>query len=74
MGYAVRTERYRYVEWREWESKQVLARELYDHDSDPHEMRNVATQPMNSEIISELAKLLNAGWKSALPATTEKTQ
>ncbi len=74
MGYAVRTHRYRYVEWREWESKQVVARELYDHDSDLHETRNVATLPKHAEAIRELAELLDSGWKSALPATAEKAQ
>ena len=42
MGYALRTDRFRYVEWMEWQSKQVLARELYDHTSDQWEMNNVA--------------------------------
>lgn len=42
MGYAVRTHRYRYVEWREWQSKKVVARELYDHEHDAAEMNNIA--------------------------------
>ena len=58
MGYAVRTDRYRYVEWREWKSKRVMARELYDHQSDPHEMRNVAAHPKHAETIRELASML----------------
>jgi iduronate 2-sulfatase len=74
MGYAVRTHRYRYVQWRDWESKQVVARELYDHDSDPHEAFNVAAQSKHAETIRELAGMLERGWKSVLPATAEKTQ
>ena len=35
MGYAVRTDRYRYVEWQKAESGDVLARELYDAVADP---------------------------------------
>ena len=42
MGYSVRTDRYRYTEWRHLESGEVVARELYDHEEDPQETRNVA--------------------------------
>ena len=74
MGYAVRTRRYRYIEWCECESKQVVARELYDHESDADEMRNVATQPKHAETIRELAGILDNGWKSVLPTIDEQTQ
>ena len=74
MGYAVRTHRYRYVEWRDWNSKQVVARELYDHDSDPHESRNVAAQARNADAIRELAAMLQSGWESVVPAAAEKTR
>jgi iduronate 2-sulfatase len=66
MGYAVRTDRYRYIEWREWKTKRVVARELYDHDSDPDETRNVATQRAGTEAIRELAGLLRSGWQSGI--------
>jgi iduronate 2-sulfatase len=42
MGYSLRDERYRYTEWRDWQTGRVVARELYDHESDPGENRNVA--------------------------------
>ncbi len=67
MGYALRTNRYRYVEWREWKSRKVVARELYDHKSDPREMRNVVDQVGCARVTEELARLLASGWKSALP-------
>lgn len=67
MGYAVRTDRYRYVEWQEWESKNVVARELYDHETDPHEMQNVAEETQHTGTVKQLAELLRRGWKSALP-------
>ena len=73
MGYAVRTHRYRYVEWRRWDSQQIAARELYDHDSDPHESRNVVAQARYAEAIRELAGMLESGWQSVLPAAAEKT-
>jgi len=45
MGYSIRTDRYRYTEWREFDSGQVLARELYDHETDPLETTNLAKRP-----------------------------
>ncbi|KAA5539568.1 sulfatase [Roseiconus nitratireducens] len=68
MGYAVRTDRYRYVEWRRWGTDDVLARELYDHDADPHESKNVAGQATYSKAMEELAGVLEGGWRSAVPA------
>lgn len=72
MGYAVRTQRYRYVEWREWESKKVLDRELYDEVNDPMEMTNIAADPGQSNIIDELSIPLAAGFD--LPAAHDNTQ
>lgn len=40
-GYSVRTERWRYTEWRNIKTGAVMNRELYDHDADPWETRNV---------------------------------
>lgn len=71
MGYAVRTDRFRYIEWREWESQRVVARELYDHDADPLECRNVAAQAQHAEAVDELARLLSDGWSSVLPDTDD---
>jgi len=44
MGYTVRTDRYRLIEWRDYRDKTVdpLYIELYDHQSDPNETTNVA--------------------------------
>ena len=66
MGYAVRTDRYRYVEWREWETKKILDRELYDEVDDPHEMTNTATDPQQTEIVKDLSATLASGF--GLPA------
>ena len=70
MGYTIRTDRYRYVEWRQWESKTIVARELYDHRSDAKEMVNVAARKEHQATIAELSKLLNAGWQAALPPSS----
>jgi uncharacterized sulfatase len=47
MGRSVRTERWRYTEWDEGR-KGV---ELYDHDKDPHEYRNLANNPAYAKAI-----------------------
>jgi len=44
MGYSLRDENYRYTEWRDWSTGQLLAAELYDHQSDSNETRNVAQE------------------------------
>jgi uncharacterized sulfatase len=49
---SVRTERYRYTEWPE------QGPELYDHDEDPEERRNLASEPSQVATIRELKDLL----------------
>lgn len=68
MGYAMRTGRYRYVEWRA-RNGSVTATELYDHQTDPHENQNIADVPENRPIVEKLAQQLKAGWQAARPAT-----
>jgi iduronate 2-sulfatase len=68
MGYALRTERYRYVEWQDWKSKDIVARELYDFKDDPFEISNVAGEEKNRPVIVELSERLARGWQSVLPA------
>lgn len=74
MGYAVRTDRYRYVEWREWGSKKTVARELYDHQTDSGEMTNLADQPKKQPTVKRLNQVLSAGWESALPVQGKKIE
>ncbi len=71
MGYAVRTDRYRYVEWRKRTGTGVVARELYDHTSDPGEDRNVAGDAANKAVIGQLAGQLAAGWQANAPPGIE---
>jgi iduronate 2-sulfatase len=66
MGHAMRTERYRFVEWCE-PGKEPAGLELYDHQVDPDENVNVANQPENKELVAKLSNQLHAGWKQALP-------
>ena len=57
MGYAVRTDRYRYTEWRK--GNEVIARELYDHAQDPGENTNVAHRPENHGVMRQLQEQLS---------------
>ena len=41
IGYTMKTDRYRYTEWRHTKSGETKARELYDHQVDPDENKNV---------------------------------
>jgi iduronate 2-sulfatase len=68
MGYSMRTDRYRYTEWQDRAGGRVAA-ELYDHESDPAETRNVADAPENASTVAELSKALKAGWRAAVPQT-----
>jgi iduronate 2-sulfatase len=54
MGYSMRTARYRYTEWLA-PDRSLRAAELYDHQVDPHESRNVATLASNRETIAGLS-------------------
>lgn len=66
LGRSVRTPRYRFTEWTV-AGRDYRARELYDYDSDPLETANRAGDPAVAEIERELAELLHAGWRGALP-------
>jgi len=71
MGYTVRTERYRYTEWR-MPGQPRNAVELYDHETDPFETVNAAGRPENRRLLAQLQKTLQDGWRAALPAESEK--
>ncbi len=68
MGYALRTDRYRYVEWRYVaQPGRIAARELYDHQTDPGENMNLADVPSQADLLSRLERQLRAGWRRSLP-------
>ena len=52
-GRAVRTPRYRWVEWTGQPLPEAV-HELYDHDVDPAETRNIADTPAGRAVIAEL--------------------
>ena len=67
MQLSIRTDRWRLSEWIDWETKEPFETELYDYSEEPVETTNVAVDPVNREIISDLRRQLNAGWKVAMP-------
>ncbi|HEY2415505.1 MAG TPA: sulfatase [Pirellulaceae bacterium] len=58
MGYSIRTDRFRYAEWRNWKTGTADARELYDHRSDPDETRNVVDEPQYAGDVKKSAAML----------------
>ena len=68
MGRSIRTRRYRYTQWRRNRDGETVARELYDHVTDPGENTNIAADPENEALVRRLEAELQAGWKAALPS------
>lgn len=66
-GYTMKTKDFRYTEWHSKSTGKVLGVELYDHQIDYLETKNVAHLPEYSEIVVLLQRQLAAGWKAALP-------
>jgi iduronate 2-sulfatase len=71
MGYSIRSQTHRYTEWRDWKTGELSACELYDHDRDPEETRNLASDPDQKTVIELHAKLLDTtkpliapGWQT----------
>lgn len=57
-GHSVRTERWRYTEW-DGGRKGI---ELYDHATDPREMKNVAAEPKFAAVLAEHQALVRKNW------------
>ena len=54
-GRSLRTERHHFVRWPDG------SLELYDHEHDPDERRNLATEDSQTGLISQLQRILEAG-------------
>ena len=61
-GRTVRTDRYRYIEWR----GDGGGEELYDHAEDPREFTNLAGDSQHAAALERMRGVLKAGWRAAL--------
>lgn len=57
LGKTVRAERWRYAEWGEGGRDGAM---LIDEQNDPHELKNVASDPANAEVVREMKAMLRA--------------
>ncbi len=66
MGYAMRTDQYRLVAWKDRTNlaKKPIFVELFDHTTDPYETKNVASK--HPELVQELLVQLDKGWQGSL--------
>ena len=55
MGYSVRTERWRYTQWGRDGAE---GQELYDHQNDPKELKNLANDAAHAQTVTQMAKLI----------------
>lgn len=65
LGYSVRTGRYRYIEWIDQKSAQLVGRDLFDFKTDPEGRSNHADDPAAASVVKELSTALHAdtaGW------------
>ncbi|NJL30543.1 MAG: sulfatase-like hydrolase/transferase [Phycisphaerales bacterium] len=66
MGYAFRDRRYRYVQWRQMDAQgnlgrgPVVARELYDYQTDPLETVNLIDHPASRQVVERFEAMVTA--------------
>jgi iduronate 2-sulfatase len=66
-GHSIRTERWRYTEWANGEK----GAELYDHESDPEELKNLATSAEHAATIKELKALIKKNHPEPVEGATK---
>jgi uncharacterized sulfatase len=54
MGYTVRNERWRYTEW----DGGKAGAELYDHEADAPELKNLASDPAYATVVADMKRAL----------------
>jgi uncharacterized sulfatase len=70
MGCSIRTDRWRFTEWDEGRA----GTELYDHQHDPHEFTNLATDPSLEQTRKELRATLRSKLRGTVPTTPFKRE
>lgn len=67
MGYSMKTDRYRFTRWVTIkEPHELVAMELYDHQTDPRESINIAGEA-DASLIRRLTRQSKDGWQAAQP-------
>lgn len=66
MGRSIRTDLWRYTEWRNARDE-LVGTELYDETADPQETTSLSGEAGHASTVAELAARLKAGWQEALP-------
>ncbi|MDB6024682.1 MAG: Choline-sulfatase [Verrucomicrobiales bacterium] len=61
-GYSVRTEKWRYTEW----DNGKAGAELYNHDEDDAELKNLVRESQYAKVIAEMKTLLDKNWPNRL--------
>jgi hypothetical protein len=54
-GYAIRTDRFRYIQWEQGRRGE----QLFDLQADPHETKNLASDPVYAQTVAELKQRLD---------------
>ncbi|QVY65628.1 sulfatase [Polaribacter sp. Q13] len=67
MGYAMRTAQYRFIVWKDRtnKEKEPVFVELYDHQTDPTETKNIANE--NTALVEKLMIQFIKGWQGNIP-------
>ena len=60
IGYSVRSERYRYIEWVHPVTKKVRGRDLFDYAKDPYETQNLVSKPEYAEVLESMIQILHS--------------
>ncbi len=83
MGYTIRADQYRFTEWYRFNRTtatpnwtDIWGTELYDHTEPTvffnDENVNMASDPDKQDLVNELRKILQAGWRAALPPSQKQ--
>jgi arylsulfatase A-like enzyme len=73
MGYAMRTDRYRYIEWLNRETFELAERELYDHETDPQENQNIASKT-EQKLLDQLSNQMWSSLPKPVPPSAKVSQ